>query len=205
MLPLRTLRGSCCALLFFLLAGCQTNPVLIVNPHSGHEGSGAHCLRMRFGRLVPDHKASTSTPADQSVTYRIGEGRLAKERQVISVKLPFTAVNDTDSPWVVDANMFQFTRTSDDERFERTGSNFVIAVLPPRSHNRFDVLFRIEATTAFEKSKLMCCAYRLDVVERGGAERLLQKELSLAEVSQPTEMLRLAGVIIGAIVLIGVL
>ena len=204
MFLLRTLPGACCAALMLLLLGCQTNPVLVINPNAGIEGSGARCLRMRFGRLVPDYK-TVSSAADHSVTYRIGEGSMQGERQVVSVKLPFTAVNDTDAAWVVNASMFEFARTSDHEKFVREGTDFPIAVLPPRSHNRFDVLFRVEAPLAFDKNKLLTCSYRLDVVDRAGSERLLQKELSLAEVSQPIELLRLAGVVVGAIVLIGVL
>jgi hypothetical protein len=122
------------------------------------------------------------------------------------VKLPFTAVNDTDAPWVVDSSMFVFARTSDHEKFVRKDEpEFTIAVLPPRSHNRFDVLFRVEAPPDFDKNKLLTCCYRLDVADSAGTERLLQKELSLAEVSQPIELVRLAVVVVGAIVLIGVL
>ncbi|HZN37901.1 MAG TPA: hypothetical protein VFD82_03805 [Planctomycetota bacterium] len=204
MFSLRTLRGAGGAAMLLLLLGCQTNPVLIINPHAGIEGSGAHCMRMRFGRLVPDYETGASTAA-HSVTYRIGERSIQGERQVVSVKLPFTAVNDTDAPWVVDSSMFEFARTSDHEKFVREGSDFAIAVLPPRSHNRFDVLFRVEAPMNFDKTRLLTCCYRLDVVDRAGPERLLQKELSLAEVSQPAELVRLAVVVVGAIVLIGVL
>lgn len=205
MYSLRTLRGAGCAAMLLLLLGCQTNPVLIINPHAGIEGSGAHCLRMRFGRLVPDYEEGSST-ATHAVTYWIGEQAIQGDRKVVSVKLPFTAVNDTDAPWVVDSGMFQFSRTSDHEKFVRKKEpTFAIAVLPPRSHNRFDVLFRVEAPPSFDKSKLLTCCYRLDVVEGTGPERLLQKELSLAEVSQPVELVRLAVVVVGAIVLIGVL
>jgi hypothetical protein len=204
MVPLRFLRRAGSAAMLLSLFACQTNPVLIVNPHAGIEGSGAHCLRMQFGRLVPDYETSAATTAC-SVTYRIGDKRIQGERQVVSVKLPFTAVNDADAPWVVDSSMFDLARTSDHEKFVREGSGFSIAVLPPRSHNRFDVLFRVEAPLDFDKNKLLTCSYRLDVVEGAGSERLLQKELSLAEVSQPVELLRLAVVVVGAIVLIGVL
>ena len=204
MFSLRTRRGAGSAAMLLLLLGCQTNPVLIINPHAGIEGSGAHCLRMRFGRLVPDYETGASTTA-HSVTYRIGDKSIQGERQVVSVTLPFTAVNDTDAPWVVDSSMFEFERTSDHEKFVREGAGFSIAVLPPRSHNRFDVLFRVEAPLTFDKNKLLTCCYRLDVVDGAGPERLLQKELSLAEVSQPVELARLAVVVVGAIVLIGVL
>jgi hypothetical protein len=204
MFLLRTLRRAGGAAMLLLSFGCQTNPVLIINPYAGIEGSGAHCLRMRFGRLVPDYETGVST-ADHSVTYRLGEKSIQGERQVVSVKLPFTAVNDTDAPWVVDSSMFELERTSDHEKFVREGSSFSIALLPPRSNNRFDVLFRVEAPLTFDKNKLTTCSYRLDVVERAGSERLLQKELSLAEMSQPTQLARLAVVVVGAIVLIGVL
>ena len=201
---LPTLRGVGCSAVLFLLLGCQTNPVLVINPHAGIEGSGDHCLRMRFGRLVPDY-ATGPAAAAHSVTYRIGDKSIQGERQVVSVKLPFTAVNDTDAPWVVESSMFEFARTSDQEKFVREGSDFAIAVLPPRSHNRFDVLFRVEAPLNFDKARLLNCCYRLDVVDRAGPERLLQKDLSLAEVSQPWELARLAVVVVGAIGLIGVL
>ena len=204
MFSFRFLRGAGSAAMLLLSFGCQTNPVLIINPQAGIEGSGDRCLRMRFGRLVPDYETVASTTAN-SVTYRIGDKGIQGERQVVSVKLPFTAVNDTDVPWAVDSSMFELARTSDHEKFVRVGSSFSIALLPPRSHNRFDVLFRVEAPLNFDKNKLLTCSYRLDVVDGAGSERLLQKELSLAEVSQPAELVRLAVVVVGAIVLIGVL
>jgi hypothetical protein len=183
-----------------LVAACTPVPILVVNPHAGLEGTGERMLRMRFARLAPEETTAKAQPPAATLVYRLGDP--GEDGYALAVLLPFTARNAGDTPWPLGSRAFTLARPDGAPPLRPAHADFPILTLAPRSHARFELPVRFEAPRD-RAAELMCCVYRLQVV--ADEEALLVKELSLAKVSQPTDLGRMAALFVATIGLIGLL
>ncbi len=186
--------------LLSFVAACTPVPLLVVNPHAGLEGTGERMLRMRFARLAPQETTARAQPPTSTLVYRLGDP--GADGYALSVLLPFSARNAGDAPWPLGSKAFTLARPDGAPQLLPAHAEFPILTLAPHSHARFELPLRFEAPRD-RAAELMCCIYRLQVV--ADEEALLVKELSLAKVSQPTDLGRMAALFVATIGLIGLL
>ncbi len=208
--------GFAALLLALALAGCQTTPMLVVDPQSGFTARGDRALRTRFHREVLDYAApGEPAPRAESVdcTYALG-GPCPEhaDRHVLRFEIAFTAFNDSDQMWVIRGSDFDLERREPGPRTPEAESQqladlqraehapVTIATVPPGSSAQFDVPFRIEAPATVGRATVLSGVYRLSANHAGNP--LLIRDVSLTEVSQGKQVARFA---IGVILLIGVI